>query len=142
MKHYCVRALFTVLERCLVHRPVFAPVYGLPQKPDFHDLVLQLYQEMLTYSSETRSENNCTNNILDLRRKYSLPLEDENISDMFKPARKYDYHVFSGLLKPDCHKNSKIVHLRCNIFKPVDYSQNLISNCMSFNKLVDLQGLS
>ena len=51
---------------------------------DQNDPVYQLYQEMLKYSSE----ENWANNILDLRRKYNLPLKDENISNMSKPVWK------------------------------------------------------
>ena len=39
---------------------------------------------MLKYGSE----ENWANNILDLRRKYNLPLKDENISNMSKPVWK------------------------------------------------------
>ena len=49
---------------------------------DQNDSVYQRYQEMLKYSSE----KNWANNILDLRRKYNLPLKDENISNMSKPV--------------------------------------------------------
>ena len=68
---------------------------------DQNDPVYQLYQERLKHSSE----ENWANNILDLRRKYNLPLKDENISNMSKPVwksivkRQIQYYVFNCLLE-------------------------------------------
>ena len=81
---------------------------------------------MLKYSSES----NWANNILDLRRKYNLPLKDENISNMSKPVwksivkRQIQYYVFNCLLE-SCHSNRKIALLRYNKFKSVDYLMKL-----------------
>ena len=77
---------------------------------------------MLKYSSE----KNWANNILDLRRKYSIPLKDEYISNMSKPVwksivkRQVQYYVFNCLLER-CHSNRKTALLRYNKFKSVDY---------------------
>ena len=76
---------------------------------DQNDPVYQLYQGMLKYSSE----KNWANNILDLRRKYNLPLKDENISSMSKPVwksivkRQIQYYVFNCLLE-SCQSNTKL----------------------------------
>ena len=91
-----------------------------------NDPVYQLYQEMLKYSSE----KNLANNILDLRRKYNLPLEDENISNMSKPVwksivkRQMQYYVFNCLLE-SCHSDKKTTLLRYNKFKSIDYLTKL-----------------
>ena len=88
-----------------------------------NDPVYQLYQEMLKYSSE----KNWANNILDLRRKYNLPLKDENISNMSKPVwksivkRKIQYYGFNCLLE-SCHSDRKTALLR---YKSVDYLTKL-----------------
>ena len=93
---------------------------------DQNDPVFQLYQEILKHSSE----NNWANNVLDLRRKYNLPLEDENISNMPKPVwksivkRKIQYYVINCLLK-SWHSNRKTVLLRYNKLKPADYLTKL-----------------
>ena len=76
---------------------------------DQNDPVYQLYQRMLKYSSE----KNWANNILDLRRKYSLPLKDENINNMSKQVwksivkRQIQYYVFNCLLE-SCQSNTKL----------------------------------
>ena len=93
---------------------------------DQNDPVYQLYQEMLKYGSE----KNWANNILDLRRKYNLPLKDENISNMSKPVwksivkRQIQYYVFNCLLE-SCQSNRKTALLRYNKFKSVDYLTKL-----------------
>ena len=81
---------------------------------------------MLKYSSE----KNSANNILDLRRKYNLPLKDEHISNMSKPVwksivkRQMQYYVFNYLLE-SCQSNRKTALLRYNKFKSVDYLTKL-----------------
>ena len=93
---------------------------------DQNDPVFQLYQEMPKYSSE----NNWANNILDLRRKYNLLLQDENIGNMSKPVwksivrRQIQYYVFNCLLE-SCHSNRKATLLRYNKLKSVDYLTKL-----------------
>ena len=93
---------------------------------DQNDPVFQLYQEMLKYSSE----NNWANNILGLSRKYNLPLQDENISNMSKPVwksiikRQIQYYVFNCLLE-SCHSNRKTALLRYNNFITVYYLTKL-----------------
>ena len=81
---------------------------------------------MLKYSSE----KNWANNTLDLRRKYNLPLKDENVSNMFKPVwksivkRQIQYYVFNCLLE-SCQRNRKTALLRYNKFKSVNYLTKL-----------------
>ena len=81
---------------------------------------------MLKYSSE----KNWANNILDLHRKYNLPLKDENISNMSKPVwksmvkRQIEYYVFNCLLE-SCQSYRKTALLRYNTFKSVDYLTKL-----------------
>ena len=93
---------------------------------DQNDPVYQLYQKML------KKKIVWANNILDLRRKYNLPLKDENISNMFKPVwksvvkRQIQYYVFIYLLE-SCHRNRKTALLRYNKFKSVDYLTKLDS---------------
>ena len=81
---------------------------------------------MLKYGSE----ENWANNILDLRRKYNLPLKDESIGNMSKPVgksivkRQIQYYVFNCLLE-SCQSNRKTALLRYNKFKSVDYLTKL-----------------
>ena len=67
---------------------------------------------------------------MDLRRKYNLPLKDENISNMSKPMwksivkRQIQYYVFNCPLE-SCHSDRKTALLRYNKFKSVDYLTKL-----------------
>ena len=67
---------------------------------------------------------------MDLRRKYNLPLKDENISNTSKPVwksivkRQIQYNVFNYLLE-SCQSNRKTALLRYNKFKSVDYLTKL-----------------
>ena len=49
---------------------------------DQEDPVKIIYNEMLKYPAE----NNWANNVLDLRRKYNLPQNDDNIANMTWPV--------------------------------------------------------
>ena len=51
---------------------------------DQEDPVKRIYNEMLKYPSE----NNWANNVLDLRRKYNLPRNDDNIANTTWPVWK------------------------------------------------------
>ena len=63
MKFYCVTALRTVSESCLVHTRVCTPIYGLPPSQSDLDLrILSVFQSV--YNNETcnkslKYDNDC-----------------------------------------------------------------------------------
>ena len=82
-----------------------------------NDPVSQVYREMIKYEFE----NNWASNVLDLRVKYSLPLNDENVHLLSKRIwksmvkKQVNTYAFSQLTE-ECSYNRKTWHLKFETF--------------------------
>ena len=85
-------------------------------------ILSQVYQEIIKYDFE----NNWANNVLDLRVKYNLPLDDENIRLLSKGVwksmvkKQVITYAFSHLTM-ECSYNRKTWHFKLETFQPSAY---------------------
>ena len=93
---------------------------------EYDDPVRMVYHEMSKY----KEEMNWANDVIDFRKKYSLPLSDENIKNMQMNDRKsflksaIEKEAFMQL-QIECSYNKKTSHISHEYFQTRDYLTSL-----------------
>ena len=93
---------------------------------EYDDPVRIVYHEMLKYKEEI----NWANNVIGLRKKYNLPLSDENIENMqmndWKSFVKTVIYKEAFMeLQIECSYNKKTSHISYEHFQTCDYLNSL-----------------